>query len=159
MATINMETKRTTAPHSIGRQLNFAAGAGTAVCNRILEPHGLSLSQWAVLSSLWRNGPLGIKDIAKLTGNAPPAVSRIVDRMIAAGLLERNPVKKDRRSVEIGLSANGEALRPLQHVFEEVNAVLLSDFTPDETAVLFALLARAEANGRRWLNSADGREA
>jgi DNA-binding MarR family transcriptional regulator len=140
-----------TAPPSLGRALNFAAGAGSAVCTRLLEPHGLSLAQWAILSSLWRNGDLGVTELSRLTGNAPPAVSRIVDRMVSAGLLLRRPDPDDRRAVRIGLSPRAEALRPLHGIYREVNEILLHGFSPDEAATLEALLRRVERNGRDWL--------
>lgn len=138
-------------PPSLGRHLVFAAGAGRAVAQRMLDPHGLSLAQWAVLSSIWHNGALGIKDIAALTGNAPPAASRIVDRMIAAGLLRRRPRDTDRRAVLVDVSDRGEALRHLHAIYARVNDVLAADLSPDETRQLFALLDRVEAGARAWL--------
>lgn len=138
-------------PKSIGRQLNLAASAGSAVCNRLLEPHGLTLAQWAVLSCLWHNDALSVKDIAQLTGNAPPAASRIVDRMVAADLLIRKQNAQDRRAVTVGLSEKSEALRPLMTIFEEVNAILLADLDPVEVETLFDLLARVDRTGRAWL--------
>ena len=146
-----METKIPTAPKSLGRQLNMAAGAGNGVINRILEPQCLSLAQWAVLSCLWRNGEMSVKDVAQLTGNAPPAASRIIDRMIAADLVHRRPDPDDRRAVVVGLTPRAEGLRHLQGVYEQVNAVLLAGFSPDEAEMLFGLLARVETSARDWL--------
>lgn len=137
---------------SIGRQLNFAAGAGNAVCNRLLEPHGLTLAQWAVLQSVWRNGDLSVKQIAKLTGNAPPAASRIVDRMVVAGLLIRQQDQKDRRAVTVNVSEKGESLRPLISIFEQVNEVLLCGLSQAETDQLYDLLGRVEKSGRAWVD-------
>lgn len=139
-------------PSSVGRQLVFAAATAKAVCGRMLEPHGLSLAQWAVLVSIWQRGALGVKDLAMMTGNEPPAVSRLVDRMILAGLLHRQTDGNDRRAVVIELTAKGEALRPLQTVYEQVNAVLLAGFTDDQRVELMALLGRLESNGQSWLS-------
>ncbi|MGJ3265497.1 MAG: MarR family winged helix-turn-helix transcriptional regulator [Salinarimonas sp.] len=146
-----MTTKSISAPPSLGRALNLAAGKGSAVCSRLLEPHGLSLAQWAVLSCLWRNGPLGVKDIAELTGNEPSAASRIVERMIAGGLVVRRPDEQDRRAVIVDLGPRGEALRPLRTIYEEVNAVLTADLSEQEAQLLFDLLERVERAGRDWL--------
>jgi len=139
------------APKSIGRQLNFSAGAGNAVCNALLEPHGLTLAQWVVLQSLWINGALNIQDIAELTGNAAPATSRIVDRMVTAGLLAREHDEKDRRAVIVRLTEKSENMRGLSSVFEKVNGVLLESLTDDEIRQLFHLLKKAEDNARDWL--------
>lgn len=146
-----MATKNPTAPDSIGRALSFAASTGAAVANAKLAPHGLGLAQWAVLVSIWRNGPLPLKDIAMLTGNAPPAASRIVDRMVKSGLLLRERDAVDRRSAVVNLTEKGEALRPLQTMYEQVNGVLLSDLSEEETRLLYALLGRVEATGKAWL--------
>ena len=152
-----MATKNLKTPASVGRQLVFAAATGKAVCSRLLEPYGLSLAQWATLSSIWQNGPLNVKALAEMTGNAPPAVSRLVDRMIAGGFLVRQPDAKDRRAVVIGLSEKGEALRPLQTIYADVNAVLLSGFSAQDTEVLQGLLNRLDHSGRTWLRGSEGR--
>lgn len=155
MATIYMNTKSPTAPRSIGRALAFAASTGSAVANEILAPHGLGLAQWAVLVSIWRNGPLAVKQIADLTGNAPPAASRIVERMVKNGLLVRQQDENDRRAVVVNVSAEGESLRNLYSVYEQVNAVLLRDLSDKEAALLFDLLERVRATGREWLAAFD----
>lgn len=141
------------APKSLGRQLNFAASAGNAVCNQLLAPAGLTLAQWAILSCIWRNGPLGVKDMATLTGNAPSATSRIVERMVVADLLIRKQDMVDRRAVVIDVSKKGDALRKLQTIYEAVNSVLLSGLAPDEQEQLFDLLKRVEQNGRTWIEA------
>ena len=146
-----MEAEPRHYPKSIGRQLNFAGGAAAAVCNKLLEPHGLSLAQWAIISSIWRNGDLSVKALAELTGNAPPATSRIVDRMVSAGLLIRRPDPKDRRAVTVGVSETGAALRHLAPIYKEVNAVMLQNLSDAEQQILYDLLARVEQNGRNWL--------
>ena len=55
-----------TRPLSLGRQLNFAAGARMTMCNTMLEQFGLTLPQWVVLSALWRQDHLTIGEIAGL---------------------------------------------------------------------------------------------
>ena len=151
MATNYMEYKSPAAPRSIGRSLNFAASTGSAVANDLLAPHGLGLAQWAVLSSIWRNGPLSVKQIAEVTGNAPPAASRLIERMVKNGMLAREQDKDDRRAVVVNVTAKGESLRDLASIYEQVNAVLLRDLSEDEAALLFDLLERVQKTGRDWL--------
>lgn len=92
-----------------------------------------------------------MKEIARLTGNAPPAASRIVDRMMTAGLVKRSVDAGDRRAVVVGLTERSEAMRGLTGVFEEVNTVMLDGLSDAEAAALFTLLERVEQNGRGWL--------
>ncbi len=146
-----MEIEDVSAPPSLGRQLVLSAAAAKDIAARLLEPHGLSLAQWAVLSSLWMNGPLSIKAIARLTGNAPPAASRIVDRMITGGLVLRQEDTSDRRAVVISLTDTGEAMRPLATLYEEVNAILLDGLDTEAERALFATLERVTGNARTWL--------
>ena len=155
MAIINMSSKNLSAPRSLGRALNFTASTGSAVANVLLAPHDLSLAQWAVLMAIWRNGPLGVKQIAEVTGNAPPAVSRIVDRMVQRRFLIRQPDAQDRRAVVVDVSSTGDALRHLATVYEEVNEVLLSDLSKEEADQLFDLLDRVDSAGRAWLKGAN----
>ncbi|SNY92530.1 DNA-binding transcriptional regulator, MarR family [Cohaesibacter sp. ES.047] len=147
-----MSTKRLNPPRSLGRLLNFTTGAVNNMSARVLEPHGLSLAQWVVLSALWRNGDLSVKELSGYTGNAPPATSRIVDRMIAAGLLVRVTDTKDRRAVVIGLTQKGRNLRHLENFYEDINAMFLEGFSEDEKNTLFSLLERIEETGQKHVS-------
>lgn len=112
----------------------------------MLAEHGVTLAQWMVLMELWRKNGLRLSDIARYSGNDGPSASRIVDRMIEKGLLERRPDPDDRRAVLIVLSGAGEALRHLQDFHERVNRILLRGIAPEDAARLFDLLARIETN-------------
>lgn len=95
---------------------------------------------------------MSVKEIAKLTGNAPPAASRIVDRMVAAGLLVRQPDQHDRRAVTVNVTDKGEKLRPLMSIYEQVNAVLLAELSEAQIKQLFELLQQVERSGRKWID-------
>ena len=127
-------------PPSIGRQLSFAAGAVTTLCNRLLAAHDLSLPQWVVLAALWQRNGLTVSEIADYSGNAIPATSRILDRMLAKGLVQRTPDAEDRRAVRISLDARGEDLRHLSQFHATVNERLLAGIAPDDAALLSRLL-------------------
>jgi hypothetical protein len=43
--------------------------------------------------------------------------------------------------------------RGLQHLYEDVNSVLVADFDEDEAQRAFDILKRLEINGRRWLDA------
>jgi DNA-binding MarR family transcriptional regulator len=151
-----METKLVTTktiperPISMGRQLNFAAGASMTMCNAMLATHGVTLPQWVVLSALWQKDGLTVGAIADYSGNNLPATSRILGRMIEKGLLRREEDEMDGRAVRVALCPAGEDLRGLAQFHEQVNAALMAGFSEQETAQLFALLARVEQNARGW---------
>ena len=144
-----MANKKLPAPRSLGRMLNFATGECNALCQAMLSPHGLSLPQWVLMSALWREDGLTIGDLAAYTGNNAPATSRIVDRMIEKGLLNRTADRQDRRSVRITLTSDGRKLDHLATFFLDVNAILTDGFSQDEQAAIFDLLRRVERNADR----------
>lgn len=137
-------------PRALGRVLNFAAGAMTAMCQDLLEPHGLTLPQWVILSALWRRDGMLITEIADYVGNNTPAASRIIDRMVENGYVERQTVPGDRRAVMVSLTEKGRALDHLQNFFEEVNNRLLAGFSEEEAEQLFQMLGRVDKNARAY---------
>ncbi|WGH77394.1 MarR family winged helix-turn-helix transcriptional regulator [Jannaschia ovalis] len=146
-----MATKNGPSLRSIGRQLNFATGRMNALCQRLLEPHELSLPQWVVLSCLWREGDLTVGALAERVGTGLPAMSRIVDRMVARDLVTRHRDATDRRATIVGLTEKGRALDHLRDFHERVNAVLLDGLSERERAAAFDLLTRMQDNAERAL--------
>lgn len=149
---IYMANEKIAPPRSIGRHLNFATGRANALCAQILDPHGLSLPQWVILSCLWRHGPLGVSSLAELVGTGVPAASRIVDRMEDRGLVARQRIEADRRSIRVALTETGRALDHLADVHARINAALLAGFSAEDRAAAYDLLQRIEDNARRALD-------
>ncbi len=133
-------------PPSLGRLLNVTTGASNRLCQTLLAQHGLQLGHWVILSALWRQDGLTTSELAGYTGNALPATSRIVDRMIKEGLVTREADPEDRRAVRIRLTPKGRALEPLAGFWVEVNERLLDGFSETEARTLFALLERVREN-------------
>lgn len=133
---------------SLGRSLNFAAGATNQLCNARLERHGLQLPQWVVLSVLWQQDGLLVSEIARYNGSNVAAVSRLLDRMEKSGLVERRPDADDRRAVRVWCTEMGRALDHLAAFHEDINAALLQGLSPAEVETLYALLDRVAANAR-----------
>lgn len=146
-----MATKKVTPPLSIGRQLNFTAGRTNALCQKLLEPHGLSLPQWAILSCLWRGGELPVGALAELIGTGLPATSRIIDRMVERGLVVRRKHDTDGRIIVVNTTEKGQALDHLAGLYEQMNDVLFAGFTPAERGQAFDLLSRMQGNAETAL--------
>ncbi len=135
-------------PVSLGRSLNFATGATNPLCNARLAQHGLSLPQWVILSALWREDGQTVKQIARYTSTAMPAVSRILDRMEQAGLLSRRPDPDDRRAIRVYLEPKGRGLDHLNGFHTEMTSLLLEGFSARERDQFFDFLARVETRAR-----------
>jgi DNA-binding MarR family transcriptional regulator len=73
-----------------------------------LQPLGVTPSQAEVLRMVADFQPLGMTELGELlvceSGTNP---SRLVDRLVVTGLMERTPVPEDRRAVKLTLTADG----------------------------------------------------
>ena len=76
-----------------------------------LRPLGLTPSQAEVLRVLADNAPVSLNGLGSLlvceSGSSP---SRLVDRIVARGLVERRPGATDGRTVELTLTSEGARL-------------------------------------------------
>lgn len=82
---------------------------------RILDPRGpagldITLNQFLVLSLLVRKESFGMGELAHQLGTSSGNMTAMIDRLVRAGLVERNRSEKDRRVVEVRLSAAGRDL-------------------------------------------------
>jgi DNA-binding MarR family transcriptional regulator len=123
-----------------------------ALCQQRLEPYGLSLPQWVILSCLWRDGEMTVSALSGLIGSGMPATSRIIDRMAERGLVDRRRDKSDGRIMLIKTSEKGNTLDHLADFYKEINLVLLDGFNKQERKIVFDLLVRLEQNASKELN-------
>src|SRR4051812_28225257 len=79
---------------------------------KVLAPHGLSMTQYNVLRILRGAGTKGLcrNEIGERLISRMPDVSRLLDRMEEAGLVSRVRSRQDRRLVNTTLTARGLAL-------------------------------------------------
>jgi len=77
--------------------------------------HGLSMREYDVLYALAKlergGGPVRIGDVQQGVLLSQPALSRMVDRLVERGLIERASDETDRRAVCVRLSEAGRELR------------------------------------------------
>lgn len=134
---------------SMGRLVNFAARAVTALTADLLQAHGLTVPQWIALTALWREDGLTITALARYTKATVPAASRLVDRMVDQGLLKRKDRAGDRRVVEVWLTSKAKSMSGLMSLYREVNERVLEGFTETEGKRTAAYLERITANAIR----------
>lgn len=83
---------------------------------------GLSIPEWRLIAVVGRFGPMSANEAAERTEMDKVRVSRAVQRMLAAGLLERATDAQDRRRSILQLSPKGTAIRveiaPFAHEIE-----------------------------------------
>lgn len=126
--------------------ISFLIGkAGQQIARRAREklaPHGVTPTQYAVLKVLWeQDGQSG----ADLTGHLlmdSATVTGVVDRLQAAGLLERRPHDQDRRIHSLFLTGQGRALQaPLDAAMDQLNDEVAREMG-GEAPALWVLLRR-----------------
>lgn len=81
-----------------GRRLGFASTLRNTTTAHLL---GLHPTDWAALDVLDFSGPLPIGTLAKRLALSPAAATALIDRLVAAGHVERRPDDTDRRRVVI----------------------------------------------------------
>ncbi|MGV4980999.1 MarR family winged helix-turn-helix transcriptional regulator [Streptomyces sp. NRAIS4] len=77
-----------------------------------LARHDVTVSQWGVMISVF-HGHDTTKAVAAHMDIDPGAVSRLVDRLMAKGLIRREPDPSSRRTVRLVLTDQGQALVPV----------------------------------------------
>ena len=71
---------------------------------------GLSAPRLSALSVLVFSGPLSLAQLAAAEQVRPPTMSRVVDALVEDGLVTRDAVPGDRRSVRIAATDKGRQL-------------------------------------------------
>ena len=97
----------------------------------------LTLSQFAALATVQRDGPISPGELAALEKVQPPSMTRLVARLEELGLLLRSPHPTDRRQVLLTLSEAGAALIHEERRRRDVwLAQRLAELSPDEVQIL-----------------------
>jgi DNA-binding MarR family transcriptional regulator len=115
---------------------------------------GLSPSQTAALATIERHGPLTPSELAQHERIQRPTATRLLARLLDAGLVTRSPDPHDRRCSLIALSDDGRAvLRAVRGRKDAYLARRLRTLDDDDLATL----ARAAAILERMLEEGDRR--
>jgi DNA-binding MarR family transcriptional regulator len=109
----------------------------------------VSLPQYRVLVLLAGRGPQRAIDLAGALGVNPSSATRLIDRLVRAGLVRRQRSPADRRSYRVALSPKGRDLvaEVTQRRREEFERLLSGLPAGQHQFVIAALHAIAEAAG------------
>lgn len=115
---------------------------------RLFNAQGLSGPQYNVLRILRGAGPEGLPclEIAGQMITRMPDITRLVDRLESAGLVERSRTEADRRVVLVKITAAGEELLGrLDQPVRETHRKVLAHLSEDELRELSRLLVKARS--------------
>ncbi|MEW4452536.1 MarR family transcriptional regulator [Bremerella sp. JC817] len=113
--------------------------------SRLLKEHGLTDPQYNALRILRGEGkPMQTYQIAERMISLQTDISRLVERMVTAGLVDRNRSEDDRRVVWVSLTEKGQStLQELDAPINQLHDSQFQDLTEKELNSLSELLFRA----------------
>jgi DNA-binding MarR family transcriptional regulator len=133
---------------SVGYLLGRAKQCIMQAADDRLAGHDLTSSQWMPLLKLSMCGPNPVANLVRELDIDAGAVTRLLDRLEAKGLVRRERSSEDRRVVLIHLTEAGSAIADdLKTVIADVFNAHLEGFSKEEWQLLLQLLKRFVANG------------
>ncbi len=82
-----------------------------AIDNRLMEHLHLSQSELLFFSALNQCTGISSPELAKNMGLSPSRISRVIEKLVVDGYLDRNIDKTDRRAITLCLTENGKRIR------------------------------------------------
>jgi DNA-binding MarR family transcriptional regulator len=153
--TIVDELKQTRPFTSLAQEATVALLRTTDVVRRrlskVVEEEGITLQQYNVLRILRgsQGNPLCALEIRDRLIEDSPGVSRLLDRLLAKGLIRRDRSSTDRRLIECFISGKGlELLARLDERVNRADAQVLQALTNAETKTLNSLLSKIRRGNR-----------
>ena len=111
---------------------------------------GVTRAQWKVLFRLTRQPGLRQIELADMLDIEPITLSRIVDRLEEAGLVERVADPADRRAWRLHVTAKAQPLiEKLRAIADEMISEAFAGIDPREIEIVRDVLARARENASR----------
>jgi len=109
----------------------------------------ITLPQFRTLVILANRGPINLATLAGLLGVQPSATGRMVDRLVAAGLIDRLPHPTSRRELLAALTKRGREVvrRVTAYRRAEIAAIVEKMPPPERNGLVRALRAFTAAGG------------
>ncbi|MDO5667042.1 MAG: MarR family transcriptional regulator [Alcaligenaceae bacterium] len=99
------------------RALTSTYQSFTILSNKHVRTVGLTNSQFDVIATLGGRGQLSTSELGRETLTTKGTLTGVLDRLEAKGLITRVQSPDDKRSLQISLSAEGQAL--FERIFQE----------------------------------------
>lgn len=132
---------------TIGFILNDTARLYRRAFNARVRDSGITALQWRLITYLKRHEGIRQGPLAELIEVEPITLSRMVDRLVEAGLVERRADPADRRAWRLYLTTRAaDLLGGIRPAVEALNDEALEGLSPAERDQLLDLVARVRAN-------------
>lgn len=114
MMVTNENLENRVAVAELDRQLCFAlystSNKLTSTYRELLEPHGLTYTQFVVLMALWKEDEISISQLAKTTELSKATMTPLLKRMEDKNLIRREQLANNERQKSIVLTDLGREL-------------------------------------------------
>ncbi|HEX4504837.1 MAG TPA: MarR family transcriptional regulator [Alphaproteobacteria bacterium] len=124
------------------------------LADRRLGTIGVTRAQWQALANLRRMGPMTQAALAEMMEVETATVARLIDRLEAAGLIERRAEAQDRRVKLVTMTDKAAALMDEMGVIgQKLRDDMLADLSPSELEGLIASLTTIKSRLVRLLET------
>lgn len=131
----------------VSHQLFRAARLHRMLAGYLLRDLGLHRGQELLLMHLWDSGPARQTELIEVLDSDSPTMTRMVQRLEKAGLVERVPDPTDGRASLVSTTAASETLRrQIEQMWHDLEVATVGDLTDTDLSPVLATLGRIEAN-------------
>jgi DNA-binding MarR family transcriptional regulator len=123
-----------------GYLLRMVSNAVSREFARKVAGEGVTVAEWVMLRSLYDSDAISPSVLAQKMGMTKGAISKLAERLLEKGLIERAGNPDDRRGHSLSLSAAGLRKVPL-----------LAGLADENDVAFFAVLSAEEQDGQRGL--------
>ena len=128
-------------------KLMRVARAHRTLAASLLSQVGLHPGQEALLMELWDHDGRTQADLADSLGVEPPTVTKMLQRMEGADLVDRRPDATDRRAMRVYLTPKGRRLKGrVDKLWAELEARTVGELSDRQQSSLRSLLNAIEGN-------------
>ena len=115
--------------------------------NGQLRAFGIQVETWRILETLDQTDGLTMSGLAEIVLMNPPAMTKLVDRMVADGLVQRQIGIEDQRRVTLILTDMGaELVLNVRFPASEQNDAILAQLGPEKVKLIHEALEILDQN-------------
>ena len=136
-----------------GELYSFITGkASIAIARRLQKKFnqhelGLTIEQWSVLYHLWKVDGMSQQELCNATFRDKPSITRLIDNLEKAGLVQRVAHEADRRINKVLLTKQAQLLQEqTMQLAEETLNEALEGVPPDQIDLCKAVLQKVYDN-------------
>lgn len=117
------------------------------LAGRLLRDLGLHRGQELLLMHMWDSGPVRQTELIAVLDSDSATITRMVQRLEKAGLVQRAPDPHDGRATLVSSTAAGDAIRDeIEQMWHDLETATVGDLPPTVLTPLLDGLAQVENN-------------